>query len=76
MSDLVKRLRSLAMFLHDDFTVADEAADLIEKQQEELAAAKGLLEQCLESLGTTLSKRRSGTLVRLNDAIEAFLEER
>lgn len=33
MSDLTKRLRSLVTFAHSDFTVAEEAADEIERLQ-------------------------------------------
>jgi len=40
MSDLTERLRGLSKFVHDDFTIGDEAADEIERLTRELEDAK------------------------------------
>jgi len=50
MSDLIKNLRDLAAFAHADLSVADEAADEIERLREDkaelLKALTNLYESC------------------------------
>ena len=40
MSDLIERLRALALMLHDDASIGDEAAEEIERLRAELSACR------------------------------------